>query len=335
MFKTPLCELLGIEYPIFQGGMAWVATAELVVAVSEAGGLGILGAGNAPPEVVQEEIRKIKERTNRPFGVNIYYLSPHVEALLDLVVAEKVPVVVTGAGNPGKHVPRLKQAGIKVISVVSSVALAQRLARVGVDALVAEGMEGGGHIGDVATLVLVPQVVDAVTVPVVAAGGIADGRGLVAALVLGATGVQMGTRFICTTECTVHENYKQAILKARDRATTVTGYAGHEVRVLKNKLSQSFKALAEQGASLQEFDALGQGRLRAAVVEGDVEYGSLMAGQVAALVNEIKPARKILQEVMEEASLLLEKIAGKPLNYVDFRPAKSLPERRLKGASGR
>ncbi|MEW8959115.1 MAG: enoyl-[acyl-carrier-protein] reductase FabK [Moorella sp. (in: firmicutes)] len=307
MLKTVICDLLGITYPIIQGGMAWVATGELAAAVSAAGGLGIIGAGNAPPEVVRREIAKVRERTDRPFGVNIYYMSPYVEELIDLVCAEKVPVVTTGAGNPGKHLPKLKEAGVKVIPVVASVALAKRLERLGVDALVAEGMECGGHIGEIATMPLVPQIVDAVHIPVIAAGGIADGRGLAAALALGAAGVQMGTRFICAEECTVHPNYKNAVLKAGDRDAVVTGMPGHYVRVLKNKLTRQFEELAARGASWEEMDRLGAGKLRAAV-EGDAEYGSLMAGQSAALVREIKPAAAIIAEVMAEAEATISRL---------------------------
>lgn len=305
MWRTPLCDLLDIRYPILQGGMAWVATGELAAAVSEAGGLGIIGAGSAPPEAVRREIRKVRERTDRPFGVNLYYLSPYIEELVDLVVEEKVPVVTTGAGNPGKHLPRLRAAGIKVIPVVASVALAKRLERMGVDALIAEGMECGGHIGEITTMALVPQIVDAVRIPVIAAGGIADGRGLVAALALGAVGIQMGTRFICAAECTVHPRYKEAILKAGDRDTVVTGMRGHYVRVLRNKLSRQFEELAARGAGWEEMDRLGAGKLRAAAVDGDIEYGSVMAGQVAALVKEVKPAAAIIEEIMTEAARIL------------------------------
>ncbi|NPV28156.1 MAG: enoyl-[acyl-carrier-protein] reductase FabK [Firmicutes bacterium] len=308
MLKTPLCDLLEIEYPILQGGMAWVATAELAAAVSQAGGLGIIGAGNAEPEAVRAEIRKAKSLTSRPFGVNIYYMSPHVEELIDLVITERVPVITTGAGNPGKHLPRLKEAGIKVIPVVASVALAKRLERTGVDALIAEGMECGGHIGEITTMALVPQIVDAVRIPVIAAGGIADGRGLAAALALGAVGVQIGTRFICASECVVHPNYKQAILKAGDRDTVVTGYPGHYVRVLRNKLARQFEELAKRGASPEEFQELGTNRLRAAVIEGDVETGSLMAGQSAALVKKIEPAEMVIKEIIQEAEEVIKRL---------------------------
>ncbi len=310
MIRTVLCDLLGIEYPILQGGMAWVATAELAAAVSAAGGLGIIGAGNLPPEEVRAEIRKVRELTDRPFGVNVYYMSPYVEEVLAVVVEERVPVLTTGAGNPGKHLPMLKEAGVKVIPVVASVALAKRLARAGVDALIAEGMECGGHIGEVTTMALVPQVVDAVDIPVIAAGGIADGRGLAAALALGAAGVQIGTRFICAAECQVHPNYKEAILKAGDRDTVVTGYPGHYVRVLRNKLARQFEELMRQGAPPEELDRLGANKLRAAARDGDVEYGSLMAGQSAGLVKRIAPAREIITEIVTEAARVIRSLGG-------------------------
>jgi len=302
---TELCDLLGIKYPIIQGGMAWVSTAELAAAVSEAGGLGIIGAGNAPGEVVRQQIRKAKELTQKPFGVNVYYLSPFVEEVIDAVVEERVAVITTGAGNPGKHIPRLKEAGIKTIPVVAAVALAKRLEKAGVDAVIAEGMECGGHTGELTTMALVPQIVDAVQVPVIAAGGIADGRQFAAALCLGARGVQMGTRFICAEECTVHTNYKQAVIGAKDRDTVLTGYPGHYVRVLKNKLTKEFEKLARAGADEAEFDRLGTGRLRAAAVEGDVQMGSVMAGQVAAMVSKIQPAAEIIEEVIGEARQVL------------------------------
>jgi len=301
VIKTPLCDLLGIEFPIIQGGMAWVATGELAAAVSAAGGLGIIGAGNAPPHVVRAEIRKVKATTQHPFGVNVYYLSPFVEEIIHLVIEEGVPVITTGAGNPGKHIPALKEAGVKVLPVVASVALAKRLAKLGVDGIIAEGMECGGHVGEITTMALVPQVVDAVDLPVIAAGGIADGRGLAAALALGAVGVQMGTRFVCASECIAHHRYKQAIIKAKDRDTVVTGYSGHYARIIENKLARQFAQLVAQAAPAEEFERLGTGRLKAAVVDGDVEYGSVMAGQIAAMVQEIKPARDIIVEVIAGA----------------------------------
>lgn len=311
MFHTELCDLLGIKYPIIQGGMAWVATAELAAAVSNAGGLGIIGAGNAPSNAVRAQIRKAKALTDKPFGVNVYFMSPYVDDVMDVVIEERVAVVTTGAGNPGKYIPRLKEAGIKVIPVIASVALAQRLEKIGVDALIAEGMECGGHIGELTTMALVPQVVDAVKIPVIAAGGIADGRGFIAALSLGAKGVQMGTRFVCAKECTVHNNYKTAIINAKDRSTVVTGRpTGHPVRVLKNKLTRQFELLEKNGADLKDIEALGVGRLRAAAVEGDVENGSVMAGQIAGLIGDIKPAADIINDIVNEAKALLNKMAG-------------------------
>jgi len=307
MMKTEICRLLNIRYPIIQGGMAWVATGELAAAVSEAGALGIIGAGNAPAEVVRREIRKVKERTSKPFGVNVYYQSSNVEEVINVLIEERVPVVTTGAGNPGKHIPGLKAAGTKVIPVISSPVLARRLERAGADAFIAEGLECGGHVGELTTMVLVPQVVDAVKVPVIAAGGICDGRGLAAALVMGAVGAQVGTRFICATECTAHENYKQAVINAKDRDTVLTGIEGHQVRVLKNKLTKEFHNLYKKHAPEEEFVQLGSGRLRAAVVDGDVEMGSLMAGQVAAMVTKIQPAAEIIQEIVGEAEKILHR----------------------------
>ncbi|MCR4430138.1 MAG: enoyl-[acyl-carrier-protein] reductase FabK [Tepidanaerobacteraceae bacterium] len=309
MFHTEICDLLGIKYPIIQGGMAWVATAELAAAVSNGGGLGIIGAGNAPADMVRDQIRKAKSLTDKPFGVNIYFMSPFVDDVMKVVIEEKVAVVTTGAGNPGKYIPCLKEAGIKVIPVIASVALAQRLEKTGVDALIAEGMECGGHIGEITTMALVPQIVDAVEIPVIAAGGIADGRGFIAALSLGAEGVQMGTRFVCAKECTVHDNYKKAIIKAKDRSTVVTGKpTGHPVRVLKNKLSHQFEILESRGADIKELEALGTGRLRAAVVEGDVDNGSVMAGQIAGMITDIKPAAEIIEDLINEAKQVLNSI---------------------------
>ncbi|GAQ26298.1 2-nitropropane dioxygenase [Tepidanaerobacter syntrophicus] len=309
MFNTRICELLNIKYPIIQGGMAWVATAELAAAVSNAGGLGIIGAGSAPAEVVKGEIKKAKALTDKPFGVNVYFMSPFVDEIMNLVIEENVQVITTGAGNPGKYIPRLKEAGIKVMPVVSSVALARRLEKTGVDALVVEGMECGGHIGDLTTMVSVPQVVDAVSIPVIAAGGIADARGFVAALALGAEGVQMGTRFVCSTECTAHPKFKEAIVKAKDRSTTVTGKTtGHPVRVLKNKLTNRFEEMESNLAPVEELEELGSGKLRLAVIEGDVENGSVMAGQIAGLISDIKPVAEIIQEIITNAEELIKKL---------------------------
>jgi len=307
MFYTEICELLNIEYPIIQGGMAWVATAELAGAVSNAGGLGIIGAGNASEDIVRNEIRKIKKITKKPFGVNIYFMSPHVEKVIEVILDEKVPVITTGAGNPGKYMSKLKEAGVKVIPVVSSVALARRLEKAGADAIIAEGMECGGHIGELTTMALVPQVVDAVNIPVIAAGGIADARGFLAALALGAKGVQMGTRFVCAQECTAHHKFKEAIINAKDRSTVVTGMTtGHPVRVIKNKLSMQFEQLEKKQAIIEELEALGKGRLKLAVVDGDIDNGSVMAGQISGIIKEIKSAASIIQDIIREAGTLLE-----------------------------
>ncbi|WP_051273115.1 enoyl-[acyl-carrier-protein] reductase FabK [Desulfotruncus alcoholivorax] len=300
--RTRVCDLLEIEYPVLQGGMAWVSTAELVAAVSEGGGLGIIGSGQAPPDWVREQVRKTKALTGRPFGVNVMLLSPYASEIMELLVEEKVAVVTTGAGNPGKFVELLHSAGVKVIPVVSSVALAKRLARSGVDALIAEGMESGGHIGDLTTMALVPQIVDAVELPVIAAGGIFDGRGMAAAIMLGAEGVQMGTRFMCAAECTIHARVKDMVIKAKDRDTIVTGRpTGHPVRVLKNKLARQFLELEERCAGGEEFERLGAGRLKLAMQDGDVEMGSVMAGQVSSMVKKIQPARDIITEVVTGA----------------------------------
>lgn len=310
MIRTPLCDLLGIQYPIIQGGMAWVATAELAAAVSEAGGLGIIGGGDCPPDYVRQQVRQAKALTNKPFGVNIPLFSPHVSTVLDVCAEEGVRVIMTGAGNPAPYVPRIKQAGMMVIPVVASVALAKRLERGGVDALVAEGMESGGHVGDVGTLPLVPQVVDAVKVPVIAAGGIADGRGLVAALALGAQGIQMGTRFVCVTECIAHANYKTRIINAGDRATITTGHSlGHPVRAIRNQMTREFAELERTGCSEEEVIRFGTGRLRRAVIDGDVEYGSVMCGQSCGLVNDIAPAAEVIQRIMRQAEECLQNLA--------------------------
>ena len=312
MFRTRVCELLGIEYPILQGGMAWVATAELAAAVSEAGGLGIIGAGGMPGEILREEIRKARSLTDKPFGVNIMLMSEFVEEQMKVVLEEKPAVITTGAGNPGVYISDLKSAGIKVIPVVASVALAIRLERIGVDALIAEGSESGGHIGEVSTFALVPQVVDAVSLPVIAAGGIADGRGFLAAFALGAEGVQMGTRFVCSTECTVHPAYKEAIIKAKDRDTVVTGRpTGHPVRCIRNKLTRKFEELEARCAPPEELEELGKGRLRAAAVDGDVEYGSVMAGEISGLIKDIKPVKQIIQDIIKEAEGLLANLFKK------------------------
>lgn len=303
-----LTGLLKIRYPIIQGGMAWIATGELAAAVSEAGGLGVIGAGNAPADVIRKEIQKVKERTDKPFAVNIMLLSPFVDEIVELVIEEKVPVVTTGAGNPGKYIEAFKENGIKVIPVVPTVALAKRMERIGVDAVIAEGTEAGGHIGEITTMALVPQIVDAVEIPVIAAGGIADGRGLIAAFALGAEGVQMGTRFVASTECTAHKAYKNAIIKAGDRDAVVTGRStGHPVRNLRNNLTRILDKMEKDGNSSEEIEKIAAGGLRKAAVDGDVDEGSVMAGQIAALINDIKPVREIIEDMVNEAKVILKK----------------------------
>lgn len=302
-----ICELLGIEYPIIQGGMAWIADASLASAVSNAGGLGVIACGNADAEWVRNEIRKTKELTEKPFGVNVMLLNPHADEIMDVICEERVPVVTTGAGNPGKYIAKLKAHGIKVIPVVASVALAVRVERIGADAVIAEGQEGGGHIGEATTMALVPQVADAVKIPVVAAGGIADGRGIAAAFMLGAKGVQVGTRFLVAKECTVSQNYKDMILKAKDTDTVPTGRStGHPVRVLKNKLAREILAMEKRGADPSEIEQLGTGALRAAVKDGDVVNGSVMSGQIAGLVNKEQTAKEMIEEMFEEAADVYE-----------------------------
>ncbi|RKD34398.1 enoyl-[acyl-carrier-protein] reductase FabK [Thermohalobacter berrensis] len=302
MFNTEICKLLNIEYPIIQGGMAWVATAELAAAVSNAGGLGIIGCGNAPAEVIKEEIDKVKKLTDKPFGANVMLLSPYVDEIMDLLYEEKVPVITTGAGNPGKYIDRFKSIGTKVIPVVPSVALAKRMEKVGADAIIAEGTEAGGHIGELTTMALIPQIVDAVNIPVIAAGGIADGRGVVAALALGAKGVQIGTRFVCTEECIAHDNYKEKIIKAKDRDAIATGRStGHPVRIIKNKLAKKFIKLEKEGANKEEIEKLGVGALRNAVINGDADNGSVMAGQISGLIKEIKTCEDVIKDIISEA----------------------------------
>ncbi len=302
MIKTSLCDLLGIDYPILQGGMAWVSTAKLAAAVSEAGGLGIIGSGHNDAKWVKEQISQIRKVTVKPFGVNVMMMSPHLEQVMQVIMEEKVPVITTGAGNPAKYIPQLKEVGTKVIPVIASVALAQRLEKAGVDAVVAEGMESGGHIGELTTMALVPQVVDAVKIPVIAAGGIADGRGLVAALALGAMGVQIGTRFMCAMECEIHDNIKKMIIKAKDRDTAVSGRTtGHPVRALKNKLTKEYDELEKRCAPVEEFEKLGVGRLKAAMIDGDSEFGTVACGQIAGMIKEIKPARDIIKDILTKA----------------------------------
>ncbi len=306
--KTRITELLGIEYPIIQGGMAWVAEHHLAAAVSGAGGFGILGAANAPAETVREEIRKVRELTDKPFGVNIMLLSPYAEEVARMVAEEKVRAVTTGAGSPEKYLKLWQDAGIKVIPVVASVALARRMERCHVDAVVAEGMESGGHIGSQTTMTLVPQVADAVEIPVIAAGGIADGRGFAAARMLGAEGVQMGTVFVTAKESIVHVNYKQRILKAKDIDSEVTGMStGHPIRSLRNKMTREYLRLEKEGASFEELEQLAAGALRKAVVDGDVMYGTVMAGQIAGMISEEKTCREIIDSIMQQAEDVMKK----------------------------
>ena len=306
-----ICKILGTKYPLIQGGMAWVANAELASAVSNAGGLGIIAAAATPPEILEQEILKAKKliEPGKKFGLNIMLMSPTAESALEIAIKHKVPVVTTGAGSPGKFLERLKPIGTIVIPVVASVAQAKRVEKQGADAVVAEGMEAGGHIGELTTMVLTPQIAQAIKIPVITAGGVVDGRGVVAAFALGAEGVQVGTRFICCNECTVHENYKKAVIEARDRSTAVTGQSlGHPVRCLRNKLTAEFEKLEASQAPASEIEALGTGKLRAAVIDGDVEWGSLMAGQSAAMVNEILPAKTIIENMFNEAEKILEGI---------------------------
>lgn len=307
-----VCELLGTEHPLLQGGMAWVADASLAAGVSNGGGLGIVAAGATPPEILEQEILKVKELVgDRPFGMNIMLMSPTADDALEVAAEQRVPVVTTGAGKPGKVIERLKPLGTVVIPVVASVSQARRVEKQGADAVIAEGMEAGGHIGELTTMVLVPQIAEAVEIPVIAAGGIADGRGVVAAFALGAEGVQLGTRFICCDECTVHPNYKQAVIDARDRSTAITGQSlGHPVRCLRNKLTAEFERLEGERAPASEIEALGTGKLRAAVVDGDMDWGSLMSGQSAAMVHEVLPARQIIEELFRDARKVLGDIAG-------------------------
>ena len=293
--NTRITEMLGIEYPIIQGGMAWVAEHNLAAAVSEAGGLGLIGGANAPGEVVREEIRKARELTKKPFGVNVMLLSPHADDVAKVVVEEGIKVVTTGAGNPEKYMDMWKAAGVKVIPVVASVALARRMEKYGADAVVAEGMESGGHIGEETTMTLVPQVADAVSIPVIAAGGIGDGRGIAAAFMLGAEAVQIGTRFVVSKESIVHENYKERIIKAKDIDSTVTGRThGHPVRCLRNQMTREYIKLEQEGKSFEELEYLTLGTLRKAVQEGDVKNGTVMAGQIAGLISKEQTCKETL-----------------------------------------
>ena len=304
--KTSITELLGIEYPIIQGGMAWVAEYNLASAVSNAGGLGLIGAASAPAEVVREQIRETKKRTTKPFGVNIMLMNPNADEIADIVIEEGVKVITTGAGNPAKYMEKWKAAGIKVIPVVASVAMAKLMERAGADAVVAEGMEAGGHVGAATTMSLVPQVVDAIHIPVIAAGGIGDGRGLAAAFMLGAEGVQMGTRFCVATEAITHKNYKERIIKAKDIDTDLTGMThGHPIRSIRNKMTKEYLRLEKEEAGLEELELLTLGALRNAVIDGDVVNGTVMAGQIAGLVKKSESCAEIIQEIIQESTRLL------------------------------
>ena len=304
--KTKITELLGIEYPIIQGGMAWVAEWHLASAVSEAGGMGLIGAGGAPAAFVREQIRKVREVTDKPFGVNLMLMNPEADEIARVLAEEGVKVVTTGAGNPAKYMAMWKEAGIKVIPVVASVAMAKMMERGGADAVVAEGTESGGHIGSATTMTLVPQVVDAVSIPVIAAGGIADGRGFAAAMMLGAEAVQIGTRFCVATEAITHANYKEKIIKAKDIDSEVTGMShGHPIRQIRNKMSREYLRLEKEGASMEQLEQLTLGSLRKAVVDGDVVNGTVMAGQIAGLIKKEQTCEEMIQEIMKEAKELL------------------------------
>ena len=306
MIKSAICDLLGIQYPVFQGGMAWIADGRLAAAVSEGGGLGIIAAGNAPGDYVREQIRAARKMTDKPIGVNIMLLSPFAADVARVVTEEKVEVVTTGAGNPAAYMSAWLAAGIRVIPVVASVALAKLMTRVGASALIAEGGESGGHVGELTTMVLVPQICDATDLPVIAAGGIADGRGAAAAFMLGACGIQMGTRFLSAEECTVHPAYKEKILKATDLCTMVTGRRlGHPVRSLRTPFARNYAKAEYGGMPDEDLEALGTGALRLAVQEGDNERGCFLAGQIAAMVRKEQPAAEIIREVVEEAETLL------------------------------
>ena len=305
--KTRVTELLDIQYPIIQGGMAWVADHNLVAAVSEAGGLGIIGAGAAPTEWVREQIKRVREKTDKPFGVNIMLLSEYADEIAQLVAEEKVNLVTTGAGNPERYIPLWKNNGVKVFPVVASLGLAKRMVRVGCDGLIVEGTEAGGHIGDLTTMILVPEIASSFEIPVIAAGGICDGRGLAAAIMLGAEAVQMGTRFVATIEANVHENYKQAIIKAKDIDSKVTGRStGHPVRTIRNAQTLEYIKLEQKGTGFEELEKLTEGGLRRAVLEGDVKSGSVMAGQIAGLIKDIPSVDYVIKSIVQEAKGIIK-----------------------------
>ena len=301
MKDNRVCSLLGIKYPIIQGAMAWIADGNLAGHVSKEGGLGIIAGGGMPIDVLRNEIKKAKAITENPFGVNLMLMMPNIEEQIDVCIEEGVKVVTTGAGNPGVYMEKLKAAGIKVIPVVASVALAKRMEKIGADAVVAEGMEAGGHIGEITTMALVPQIAEAVSIPVIAAGGIGGGKQFLAAFALGAEGVQVGTKFLVADECNVHDNYKEAIIKAKDRSTVATGnYTGHPVRVINNKLAKEMLEMEKRGASIEELEKMGTGKLRLAAVEGDVKEGSVMSGQVASMVTKRESVKDIIEGLMRD-----------------------------------
>lgn len=305
--KTRITELLGIKYPLFQGGMAWVADAQLAAAVSNGGGLGIIAGGAAPIDYLRAQIRKAKELTDKPFGVNVMLMSPNADELSQLVIEEGVAAVTTGAGNPGKYMEAWKNAGVIVMPVVPSVALAKRMERSGADAVIAEGTESGGHIGEITTMCLVPQVADAVKIPVVAAGGIADGRGIAASFMLGAQGVQIGTRFLASEECNIHEAYKQLVVDAKDTDSIVTGrFTGHPCRGVKTKFSRRLLSFEKEGGSPEEFEVITTGSLRKAAVDGNLDEGSFLCGAIAGMINDIKPCAEIIEEMFLQAEKLLK-----------------------------
>ncbi len=301
--STPVTELLGIKYPIFQGGMAWIADASLASAVSNAGGLGLIACGVLTVDKIREQIRACKEMTDKPFGLNIMLMSRYIDDIMQLVLDEDIKVITTGAGNPGKYIKRLKENDVKVIPVAGSVAIAKRVARVGADAVIAEGLESGGHLGEMTTMALVPQVIDAVDIPVIAAGGIGDGRGMAAAFMLGAQGVQIGTRFLTSYECNVSRPYKEAVLAAKDSSTTITGRTtGHPIRVIKNKLSRQLTQMENHGEDPEKIAELGVGALQKVVIDGDVEYGSVMSGQIAGMINREQSCKEIIEDLMRDCA---------------------------------
>ena len=315
MIKSKVADMLGLKYPVFQGGMAWVATAELVSAVSNAGGLGIIGSGSMEPEILEKEIYRTKKMTDRPFGVNLMLMNPFIDDLVDVVCKEKVAVVTTGAGNPGKYIEKFKQAGIKIFPIAPMIALAKRLQKLGVDGIIAEGGESGGHVGELTTMILVRQIVKEVDIPVIAAGGISDSRSVVAAMALGADAVQIGTRFVVAKECKVHENYKQAIIKADCRDAVVTGRStGHPVRCLRNRLTREFDKLEKEGAPKEKLEELGTGKLKAAAVDGDVKWGSVMMGQTAGLIDKEMTVREIIEDIFSGVPEIINELQRRIIN---------------------